>query len=162
MKRQSRPLPRPERSRAIEKPFAWIPCRLLTGGTLAQMSRNARQLYLLLALAADRRGLSFYGDARIQEILGFSAAEIEAARAELIDRDLLACHGRDYQLLSLPARPVHLVSRTSRAPTRNPAANPPTPHSPKAPSRETDSAQRSSMPLEVREELRRIFGRDAF
>jgi len=67
-----RPL-RPDRLRTIERPFGWLPCRLLTGGMLAQMSGPARQLYLLLALAADRRGLSFCGDRRIQQTLGLDA-----------------------------------------------------------------------------------------
>jgi hypothetical protein len=126
------------------------------------MSPNARQLYLLLALAADRRGLSFYGDARIQNILGLSLAEIEAARAELIDRDLLACNDQDHQLLSLRERPGHIATSIKRPPPSN---SPPfeavvQPRHTGSPGPELP--QSSKMPAEMREALRTIFGRDVF
>jgi hypothetical protein len=132
-----------------------MPCRLLTGGTLAAMSPNARQLYLFLALAADRRGLSFYGDARIQQILGFSQAELEAARTELLDRDLLACDGRDHQLLSLPERPAS-ISAPSRSSTPSHRASCGSPRDAAA------FSAASTMPVEIRETLRALFGSDAF
>jgi hypothetical protein len=131
---------------------------LLTGGTLAAMSPNARQLYLFLALAADRCGLSFYGDARIQKILGFSQAELDVARTELLERDLLAHDGHNHQLLSLRKTPA---SHSTRG--RGPAP------SPSAPSRSSSGAapaaafsDASTMPVKVRDTLRAIFGDDAF
>jgi hypothetical protein len=68
---QRRPpqLLRPERLRSIERPFGWLPCRLLSEGWLQALSGPAKQLYMLLATAADRQGLSFYSDARIDRVL---------------------------------------------------------------------------------------------
>ena len=94
--------PRPDRIRCIERPFGWLPCRLITGGWLEAMSQPAKLLYPLLATAADRRGLSFYGDRRIEQLLALGPTDLARAREELIDADLLAFDGRIYQLLSLP------------------------------------------------------------
>jgi hypothetical protein len=141
-------LPQPDRLRQLQKPFAWLPCRLLTEGFLAQMSPSASHLYLLLALAADRRGLSFYGDTRIQQLLGQTAGELSKARKELIDSDLLVFNGRVYQLLSLPSSfpsppppPIRTTSRSERpANSSHPDAVVP-------------------MPEEVRRTLRRLWSR---
>ena len=98
-----RPHPlRTDRLRTMERPFGWAPFRLLTSGLLTQLSPEARQLYLVLCLVADRRGLSFYGDKRLFLLLRFNTAQLESARRELMSRDLLAYDGRVYQLLSLP------------------------------------------------------------
>ena len=152
-----RPL-QPDRLRTIERPFGWLPCRLLTGGMLARMSGPARQLYLLLALAADRRGLSFYGDRHIQQTLGLDPDELEDARAELIAVDLLAFEDGTYQLLSWPtasrrrpAAPAPAddapVVRSSPKEPHGPPASP----TPRVPLRVSD---------ETRQTLRRLFGHD--
>jgi hypothetical protein len=95
---------RPDRLRSIEceRPFGWLSCRLLSGDLLRLMSPSAKTLYLHLALAADRCGLSFWGDRRIQQTIGLGTAELHHAREQLIALDLLAFDGRTYQLLSLP------------------------------------------------------------
>jgi hypothetical protein len=95
---------RPDRLRSIERerPFGWLSCRLLKGDLLRLMSTSAKALYLHLALAADRRGLSFWGDRRIQETIGLNPAELQKAREQLIALDLLAFDGHSYQILSLP------------------------------------------------------------
>lgn len=95
---------RPERLRRVERPFGWLPCRLLQGDLLRQMSVPAKLLYMHLALAADRRGLSYWGDQRICHHLGISAAELQQARSQLVELDLIAFDGRVYQLLSLPEK----------------------------------------------------------
>ena len=107
-----RDLLRPDRVREVERPFAWLPCSLLSSGLLGQMSREAKLLYPFLALAADQRGISFWGDPRIQAVLGLSASELQQARGELTALDLLAFDGRTYQLLSLPRRPRAPRDRT--------------------------------------------------
>lgn len=98
---------RPDRLRIIgdERPFAWLSCSLLRSGLLQMMSAPAKLLYLHLALAADRRGLSFWGDQRIQQSMGLTEADLQQARRELIELDLLAFDGHTYQLLSLPPCP---------------------------------------------------------
>lgn len=100
-----RTLLRPDRLRTIEgeKPFAWMPFRLLTDGLFANLSDRAKLLYIFLCLAADRRGTSFYGDARIQTYFQLAPEDIRLARTELIHKDMLAYDGRLYQVLSLPA-----------------------------------------------------------
>lgn len=98
-----RPL-RPERLRKLEPPFCWVPFRFLSSGWFQRLGPTACLLYFVLCLAADRQGISFYGDARLCRLLGVSAAELKAARRELCHLDLLAFDGSVYQLLSLPAQ----------------------------------------------------------
>ena len=62
-------------------------------------------LYLFLALAADRHGLSFYGYDSICSILKMEVDDYIEARNGLIQKDLIAFDGRLFQVLSLPASP---------------------------------------------------------
>lgn len=93
---------RPDRLRTIEKPFAWIPFRLLRDGLFADISDRAKLLYSFLCLASDRQGISFYGDAKIHGYFQLHPTEIDLARKELIQKDLIAYDGHVYQVLSLP------------------------------------------------------------
>lgn len=93
---------RPDRLRTLERPFGWIPFRLLTSGWLPCLGQEAKLLYFFLCLVADGRGISFYGDARLCRLLGLTASELGGARKELCSYDMLAFDGRVYQLLSLP------------------------------------------------------------
>lgn len=96
---------RPDRLRKIEPPFGWVPFRLLSCGLFVQISAPAKLLYFFLCLVADRRGVSFYGDDRLQELLQLSPDALQCARDELVNHDLLAFDQRLYQLLSLPTEP---------------------------------------------------------
>lgn len=140
---------RPDRLRALERPFGWLPCRLLTDGFLSHLSPHSTQLYLMLALAADRKGLSFWGDPRIQRSLGFTQATLHQARQELIEKDLLAYNGHHYQLLSLPKSPREPQPQTAN---RTPVKRPQPPES--IPNREPPT----EMPEPVRQALRRLWG----
>lgn len=156
-----RELLRPDRLRTIEHPFGWAPCRILANGTFARMSPFERQLYFMLALAADRRGISFYGDGRVQSTLGCSHEELRRARDALVARDVLDYDGRTYQLLSLspdamctdsvaPAtsHPSTTISGcTSRPITTNRSTMP------------TEQPTENGMPESVREILRKLFDR---
>ena len=93
---------RPERIRTLEKPFAWLPFRFVTDGHLAAISDQAKLMYLLLCLAADKYGLSFWGDSRIQSYFQLDSSELQHAKRELIEQDLIAYDGCLYQVLSLP------------------------------------------------------------
>jgi hypothetical protein len=95
-----RPL-RPDRLRTLERPFGWIPFRILTTGTLQRLSRNGKLLYFFLCLVADAHGISFYGLVRLRQLLALSLPELAHAREELCQSDLLGFDGRVYQLLSL-------------------------------------------------------------
>jgi len=112
MKPKVTPL-RMDRIRQVDKPFAWIPCRILINGLFADLSDNAKLLYLFLCLAADRQGLSFYGDHRIQSYFQLQEKDFDQARIELIQKDLVAYDGSLYQVLSLP-KPNHDSSTTNQ------------------------------------------------
>ncbi len=116
---------RPERLRVIERPFGWLPCRLLSDGWFESVSQPAKLLYPLLAMASDRQGLSFYSAPRIEQVLGLGVGELDQARNELSEADLLAFDGWTYQLLSLPHHCPPLASELQpRSTTRDPSASP--------------------------------------
>jgi hypothetical protein len=94
------------RLREIERPFGWIPLRLLRDGYWEKLSVQAKILYCLLCIVSDRRGISFYGDARLLRLSGLDATELAHARDELVTRDLIAIDPASsaVQLLSLPSR----------------------------------------------------------
>ena len=102
MQQRPRPL-RTDRLRTVERPFGWIPFRVLTSGLLARLSSQAKLLYFFLCLVADEHGMSFYGSRRLAALLGLSEPELTRARHELVGHDLVAFDGRLYQLLSLPS-----------------------------------------------------------
>jgi hypothetical protein len=70
------------------------------------LSREATLLYLFLAAVADRYGLSFYSDQTLSSRLQMPPQNLERARQELLDRDLIAHQLPLVQLLSLPAPKV--------------------------------------------------------
>lgn len=152
----NRPPPRPDRLRMVEKPFGWLPCRLLTHGTLNAMSPDERQLYLLLALASDRSGLSYWGERRIQDTLGCTQVQLFGAREALLARDLIAYDGGTYQLLSWPTHPSPQYTATRRAKEPSPIPS-------KTRTTDTSSANGlNPMPEHVRQTLREILGQDLF
>jgi len=91
-------IPQPQRVRRIEKSFAWIDHRLLRNGFLQVMSHQDQGLYLFLALAADRHGVSFYRKEKICDALGLDFGPFEVARDRLIHLGLIAF--RPYSALS--------------------------------------------------------------
>jgi hypothetical protein len=151
-----RPLLSLEQLRSVEHPFGWIPCRMLTNGTISSMSPMERQLYLVLALAADRRGTSFYSDHVVQRILGCTHEQLVNARTALTARDLLLYDGMTYQLLRLPPPPPHTNSDqpATRADPNLSNADRLSPRS--------DQRPRHEIPQDVRQNLRDLFGRNAF
>src|SRR5271165_3003581 len=66
------------------------------------LSREAVLLYLFLAAVADRHGLSFYSDHTLSSRLRLTPQVLQAARQELLDRDLIATGLPLVQVLSLP------------------------------------------------------------
>jgi hypothetical protein len=160
-----RPLLRHDLVRTVERPFGWVPCRMLSNGTITSMSPTERQLYLVLALAADRNGISFHGEQRLQHILGFHQEELRRARAALMSRDLLAYDGTTYQLLPLPPDAMPAVSMQRKASTPSTAASSSIPRpqaAPQRPSSPSGDPGRQGMPESVRDILRNLYGRDSF
>lgn len=99
---------RPDRVRKIDGSFAFLPHRLLRAGFWASLDHRELLLYVLLALVADRQGMSFYFDDHLAAFLRLVLDDFLAARAGLLHKDLVAYDsaGPRYQLLALPSRPV--------------------------------------------------------
>jgi len=83
-------IPQPQRLRRITTSFAWIDHRLVHNGYLAVMTHQDQSLYLFLALAADRHGVSFYRKEKICDLLGLDFGAFEVARDRLINLGLIA------------------------------------------------------------------------
>jgi hypothetical protein len=86
-------------------------------------------LYFVLVAVSNQDGVSFYSDARLAELLDIRFPhELEAARNELVTRDLIAYEGGIYQVLDLPvctprkghgsscSRPDHTLRSSSSPP----------------------------------------------
>ncbi len=111
---------RPDRVRRIDGSFAFLPHRFLRDGFWASLDHREILIYLLLALVADRQGMSFYFDDRLAAILRVVLDDFLAARDGLLRKDLVAYDpaGPRYQLLALPPRPV-LAAPAQHGPPRN-------------------------------------------
>ena len=85
--------------------FAFFPNRFLLSGFFAALGPDELRLYVLLVLAADRRGMSFYGYRALCSLLQMSPERYVQARNGLVRRDLIAFDGKSVQVLELPAQP---------------------------------------------------------
>ena len=99
---------RPDRVRKVDGSFAFLPHRFLRDGFWASLDHRELLLYVLLALVADRQGMSFYFDDRLAAIVRVVLDDFLAARAGLLRIDLVAYDpaGPRYQLLALPPHPI--------------------------------------------------------
>src|SRR3974390_2951143 len=96
--------PQPDRRRSIRGSFSWIDHRFLREGFDQGLTRSEKLLSLVLVAVSHKDGVSFYSDARLSELLDIRFAhELEAARNELVARDLIAYADGIYQVLDLPA-----------------------------------------------------------
>jgi hypothetical protein len=137
-------IPQPQRLRRIQHSFAWIDHRLLRSGFLQTMTHQDQSLYLFLALAADRNGVSFYRKEKASNILGLDFGEFEVARDRLINMGLIAFQSYSalsvngfYQLLPVDGRPPDFASA--------PPAPPP-PNAPRVRSPRTSPTSRTAAP----------------
>jgi len=108
-------IPQPARVRKIEKSFAWLDHRLLRHGYLEVMSHHDLAVYVFLALAADRHGVSFYRKEKICDCVGIDWTEFEVARRRLMELSLIAFQpyrasdpNGYYQVLPVDGRPPRL------------------------------------------------------
>lgn len=91
MNRRPPPMPpRPELERRPRGAFGWIEAELLHDGWLAEAGPHAAAVLILLALAADRRGASFFSRDRMAEALGMTRHEVGFALQCLVDFGLVA------------------------------------------------------------------------
>lgn len=102
-----------QRLRCIPAQFSWIDQRLVFDGHLARCDAHAAALYLLLVTVADAQGLSYWGDARVAQLLRTQAARLARAREDLVGAGLIAYERPLYQVLALdaPAPPGALALR---------------------------------------------------
>jgi hypothetical protein len=112
MKRSPPTPPRPELLRRPRGSFGWLDDRLLHDDWLAVLGSEATAVLLLLALAADQRGASFYRRDRMALALSIDHPAIDRALERLLELNLVAFRPwqpglRDgvWQLLPLPLRP---------------------------------------------------------
>lgn len=112
-------IPQPQHVRRIEKSFAWIDHRLLRNGFLKVMAHHDQALYLFLALAGDRHGVSFYRKEKICDLLGLDFGSFEVARDRLINLKLIAfapyyagSPNGHYQVLPVDGRPPDFSAET--------------------------------------------------
>jgi hypothetical protein len=89
-KRRVLPPPRPELIRQPTGHFGWIEDRLLHDGWLARLGAEGTSVLVLLALAADRHGASFYGRERMAVQLGMSRPDVDDALRRLLELRLVA------------------------------------------------------------------------
>ncbi|MFQ5464284.1 MAG: hypothetical protein ACE5E5_16885, partial [Phycisphaerae bacterium] len=82
--------PRPDLIRQPAGCFGWLEDRLLHDGWLARLGPEGTSVLVLLALAADRRGASFYGRERMADRLSMSRQEVDQALSRLLDLHLIA------------------------------------------------------------------------
>lgn len=85
--------------------FAFLQHRFLREGFFASLAPDQLRLYVLLVLAADRNGLSFYHYDSICSLLEITLETYIRARNALIAKDLIAFDGTRFQVLSLPDKP---------------------------------------------------------
>lgn len=85
--------------------FAYVPNRFLRDGFFAALRDDERVLYLLLVLAGNRQGMSFYHYDSLCDLLRWPVERYIDARNLLVDRDLIAFDGTRFQVLELPLGP---------------------------------------------------------
>lgn len=89
MKRSPTP-PHPDLVRKPQAPFGWLEAHLLHDHWLARLQPDAAAVLLLLALAADRRGASYYSRARMADRLGIDVERVDRAVDRLLELGLVA------------------------------------------------------------------------
>jgi len=105
--------------------FGWLDHRLLREGYLARCAPPAWALYCLLVCAGDGQGLSFYGEARLEQMLQLDRAALRRARADLLALGLITYREPLYQVLALePAQAVveHVQTLKAGPNLKTPAA----------------------------------------
>ena len=86
-----RPVPPfPELLRRPTGSFGWLEDRLLHEGWLARLGPDATSVMVLLALAADGHGASFFGRERMAKALGLDRQAVDRALRRLLELELVA------------------------------------------------------------------------
>jgi hypothetical protein len=91
----------PERVRRVPPHFSWVDHRLVRDHHLRRADAKAWALYLVLVTVGDEHGLSYYSDGSLGRLLSLPAAEVVAARGQLVAASLIAYEAPLYQVLAL-------------------------------------------------------------
>lgn len=113
------------RLRRIPAQFSWVDPRLVFGGYLGRLDTHAAALYLLLVTVADAQGLSYWGDARVTQLLHTTRSRLARSRGQLVDAGLLAYESPLYQVLALDTS----TASPPPSPSPSPSPSPPPPTS---------------------------------
>lgn len=92
-----------QRLRRMPARFSWVDQRLVFDAHLQRCDASAAALYLVLVTVADAQGLSYWGDARLGQLLRMSAERLGRARDDLVSAGLIAYERPLYQVLALDA-----------------------------------------------------------
>ena len=141
----------PARLRQVPRQFSWVDQALVQRGLIDRCDARAAALYLFLVTVCDAQGMSYYGAATLGPRLRLSAEELGAARAQLIELELIAYQPPLYQVLALPGTAPQIASN---APPRTPPNAPPRMPTPAA-------ARDLSGPVSIAHLLERMKGRHA-
>jgi hypothetical protein len=95
------------RVRRIHAGFSWIDRRFVRDAWIDRLSREEMLLYFFLVSVADKEGLSFYSDGRIEVTLKMAKEDLARARHRLVELDLIAYEDPLYQALALPESKIH-------------------------------------------------------
>lgn len=90
------------RLRRIPPGFGWVDHRLVKNRLMRNCSTDSLALYLVLVCVSDQDGLSYYGNALLGSILGWTHGRLEKARSCLVQADLIAWGEPLYQVLEVP------------------------------------------------------------
>jgi len=97
---------RPERLRQVPEQFSWVDQALVQRHFIDRCDARAAALYLFLITVSDAQGLSYSGESTLAARLHLSTEELGAARAQLIEIELIAYQAPLYQVLALPGTRV--------------------------------------------------------
>lgn len=89
------------RIRRIPPGFGWVDHRIVRNRLVRNCSTDSLALYLVLVCVSDQDGLSFYGNALLCSILGWTVKRLETAREGLESTDLIAFSEPIYQVLEV-------------------------------------------------------------
>ena len=82
--------------------FSWVDQALVQRGLIDRCEARAAALYLFLVTVCDAQGMSYCGAATLAPRLRLSPEELGAARAQLVELELIAYQPPLYQVLALP------------------------------------------------------------
>ena len=118
---------RPQRLRQVPEQFSWVDQGLVRRHLIDRCEARAAALYLFLVTVSDAQGLSYYGASTLAQRLHLTTEELGAARAQLIELELLAYQAPLYQVLALPGArgaPRTAPRGPAQAPVRETSAGP--------------------------------------